>query len=253
MAIEANLLGSNTASLPKDFLFTAVRLVDLLVVTCLFTVLWAIYIYIRYRRVVQALNYLTGTHTLLSKPSLTAFLLSEILFINTKDIWPWHYNWASPYMVVDTHVSLSDRHTSSLPAIWPRYHLPLHNPARAGGARVHCGSTGNQGVYRVPLTVALHTQALLITPKQDIGNNRTSFPKPSELYDAISPFGPNVLAAEGDEWKAQRKVVSRCFGEHNNRLFWQETCRAVLELFEYWSDQGGGIKIDVPHVLDTVT
>ena len=106
MAIEANLLGSNTASLPKDFLFTAVRLVDLLVVTCLFTVLWAIYIYIRYRRVVQALNYLTGTHTLLSKPSLTAFLLSEIPFINTKDIWPWHYNWASPYTVVDTHVSL---------------------------------------------------------------------------------------------------------------------------------------------------
>ena len=144
MTIEANLLGSNTASLPKDFLFTAVRLVDLLVVTCLFTVLWAIYIYIRYRRVVQALNYLTGTHTLLSKPSLTAFLLSEIPFINTKDIWPWHYNWASPYMVVDTHVSLSDRHTSSLPAIWPGYHLPLHNLARAGGACVHCGPTSNQ-------------------------------------------------------------------------------------------------------------
>ena len=24
----------------------------------------------------------------------------------------------------------------------------------------------------------------------------------------------------------------------------------MLELFEYWSDQGGGMKIDVPHVLD---
>ena len=102
----------------------------------------------------------------------------------------------------------------------------------------------------MPLTVTLHTQAVFITAKQDIGNNRTSFPKPSELYDMISPFGPNIVAAEGDEWKAQRKVVSRCFGEHNNRLVWQETCRAVLELFEYWSDQGGGMKIDVPHVLD---
>jgi len=47
-----------------------------------------------------------------------------------------------------------------------------------------------------------------------------------------------------------RKVVSRCFGERNNRLVWQETCRAVLELFEYWNEQGGGMRVDVPHVLD---
>jgi hypothetical protein len=45
-------------------------------------------------------------------------------------------------------------------------------------------------------------------------------------------------------------VVNRCFGEHNNRLVWQETCRAVLELFEYWNEQGGGMRVDVPHVLD---
>jgi len=86
--------------------------------------------------------------------------------------------------------------------------------------------------------------------KQEIGNNRTNFPKPTELYDMISPFGPNILAAEGDEWKAQRKVVNRSFGEHNNRLVWQETCRAVLELFEYWGEQGDGMRVDVPHVLD---
>ena len=124
-------------------MFTAVRPVDLLVVACLFTVLWAVYIYIRYRRVVQALNYLTGAHTLLSRPSLITFLLPDIPFINTKEIWPWRYKWESPYMVVDPYVSFSDRHTSSLPAIWPRYHLPLHNPARAGGACEHCGPTGN--------------------------------------------------------------------------------------------------------------
>ena len=66
----------------------------------------------------------------------------------------------------------------------------------------------------------------------------------------ISPFGPNILAAEGDEWKAQRKVVNRSFGEHNNRLVWQETCWVVLELFEYWREQGDGMRVDVPHVLD---
>jgi hypothetical protein len=70
------------------------------------------------------------------------------------------------------------------------------------------------------------------------------------MYDAISPFGPSVLSAEGDEWKAQRKVVSRSFGEQNNRFVWQETCRAVEELFEYWSEQGGGMKVDVPHALN---
>lgn len=115
---------------------------------------------------------------------------------------------------------------------------------------MHCGPTGNQGVFRIPFTATLHTHVLFITAKQDIGNNRTNFPKPTELYDAISPFGPNVLAAEGDEWKAQRKVVSRSFGEHNNRLVWGETCRAMLELLEYWREQGGGMKVEVPHVLD---
>jgi cytochrome P450 len=105
-------------------------------------------------------------------------------------------------------------------------------------------------MYRMFLTLILYIQALFTTAKQDIGNNRTSFPKPTEIYELISPFGPNIMSAEGDEWKAQRKVVSRSFGEHNNRLVWQETCRAVLELFEYWSEQGGGMKVDVPHVLD---
>lgn len=87
-------------------MFTAVRLVDLFAISCLFAVLWAVYIYIRYRRVVQALNYLTGPHTLLSKPSLTTFLLPEIPFINTTEIWPWHHKWSSTYVVVNNYLSL---------------------------------------------------------------------------------------------------------------------------------------------------
>ncbi len=87
-------------------MFTAVRLVDLLAISCLLIVLWAVYIYIRYRRVVRALNYLTGPHTVLSKPSLTTFLLPEIPFINTTEIWPWHYKWSSMYTAIDNYVSL---------------------------------------------------------------------------------------------------------------------------------------------------
>jgi len=136
-------------------MFPVVRLVDLVVVTGVVTVLWAVYTYIRYRRVVKGLNYLTGPHTLLSKPSLTTFLLPEIPFINTKEIWPWDYKWSGTYMVIGNRVSLSDRHDTSFPAIWPRYLLPLHNHARAGGACEHRGSTGNQGVYIILLTVVL--------------------------------------------------------------------------------------------------
>jgi hypothetical protein len=86
-------------------MFSVIRLVDLVVVTCLFTVLWAVHTYIRYRRVVRRLNYLTGPHSLLSKPSLITFLLPEIPFINTKEVWPWNYKWSSTYMVADNHVS----------------------------------------------------------------------------------------------------------------------------------------------------
>jgi len=121
-----------------------VRLADLIVVTCPFTILWAVHTYIRYRRVVQRLNYLIGPHTLLSKPSLTTFLLPEIPFINTKPVWPWYYKWSSKH-VVAAYDFLPDlvRHTSSLSAIWPRYYLPLHNLTRAGGACEHCRPAGN--------------------------------------------------------------------------------------------------------------
>ena len=88
-----------------------VRLVDLVVVTSLFTVVWAVHTYIRYRRVVQGLNYLTGPHTLLSKPSLTTFLLPEIPYINTKEIWPWNYKWSSKYTVLDNRVFLLFSHS----------------------------------------------------------------------------------------------------------------------------------------------
>ena len=87
-------------------MLSVVRLVDLVVVICPFAALWAVYIYIRYRRVVQGLNYLAGPHTLLSKPSLTTLLLPEIPFINTKDGWPWNYKWSSTYIVINNYASL---------------------------------------------------------------------------------------------------------------------------------------------------
>ena len=84
-------------------MFSVVRLIDLVAVA---SILWVVHTYIRYRRIVQRLNYLNGPHTLLSKPSLTTFLLPEIPFINTKDIWPWNYKWSGKHRLVSHYFSL---------------------------------------------------------------------------------------------------------------------------------------------------
>ena len=88
---------------------------------------------------------------------------------------------------------------------------------------------------------------------------RTRFPKPVDFYRVLATFGPNVLVAEGDAWKAQRRVVAPAFSERNNRLVWKETERVVRELVrDVWGHggdaEGGkvreGEEAEVAHVLD---
>ena len=69
---------------------------------------------------------------------------------------------------------------------------------------------------------------------------RTRFPKPVDFYRVLATFGPNVLVAEGDAWKAQRRVVAPAFSERNNRLVWEETGRVVRELVrDVWGHEDG--------------
>ena len=77
-----------------------------------------------------------------------------------------------------------------------------------------------------------------------------AFPKPPAIYKLLSIFGPNILAAEGEEWRRHRKIVARCFGETNNRLVWEETIKIVLELFAHWDQQGDGDEIKVPSMKE---
>lgn len=76
-------------------------------------------------------------------------------------------------------------------------------------------------------------------------NQRTLFVKPVAVYKMIELFGKSVISTEGDEWKMHRKVVQRAFSEPNNKLVWQETISAVLELFSYWDMSGYGDEVNL--------
>lgn len=44
-------------------------------------------------------------------------------------------------------------------------------------------------------------------------SNRFKFPKPIEQYEALTPFGPHIVASEHEQWKKYRKVTAPAFTE----------------------------------------
>ncbi|KAK7683817.1 hypothetical protein QCA50_013193 [Cerrena zonata] len=83
---------------------------------------------------------------------------------------------------------------------------------------------------------------------KDIMANRFKFPKPIEQYEALTPFGPHIVASEHEQWKKYRKVAAPAFTEPNNKLVWNETVRIVEDLFQnVWGDQK---QITYDHALD---
>ncbi|PSR70451.1 hypothetical protein PHLCEN_2v13702 [Hermanssonia centrifuga] len=67
---------------------------------------------------------------------------------------------------------------------------------------------------------------------KEITSNRLRFLKPVEQYGALSFFGHNIVASEGEEWKRYRKVTAPAFSEPNNKLVWDETVRIMNGLFD---------------------
>lgn len=56
-------------------------------------------------------------------------------------------------------------------------------------------------------------QQALESHKQEIMSNRFKFPKPIEVYKALTPFGPHIVASEHEDWKKYRKVTAPAFTE----------------------------------------
>lgn len=65
----------------------------------------------------------------------------------------------------------------------------------------------------------------------------TDFPRPVWVNDVLGVFGPNISCAEGQSWKTQRRVATRCFNEANNEIVWYETLGLADAMLRYWSSK----------------
>lgn len=61
------------------------------------------------------------------------------------------------------------------------------------------------------------------------------FPRPVWVNDVLSVFGPNISTAEGQSWKTQRRIATRCFNEANNEIVWYETLGLSSDMLNYWA------------------
>jgi cytochrome P450 len=48
---------------------------------------------------------------------------------------------------------------------------------------------------------------------QEVTSSRARFPKPVEIYVALSFFGHNIIVSEGEEWKKYRKISAPAFSD----------------------------------------
>ncbi|KAI3390985.1 hypothetical protein diail_8286, partial [Diaporthe ilicicola] len=63
------------------------------------------------------------------------------------------------------------------------------------------------------------------------------FPRPVWVNDVLAVFGPNISTAEGQSWKTQRRVATRCFNEANNEIVWSETLGLADDMLRYWTSR----------------
>ncbi|KAK8135663.1 hypothetical protein PG984_003603 [Apiospora sp. TS-2023a] len=63
------------------------------------------------------------------------------------------------------------------------------------------------------------------------------FPRPVWVNDVLGVFGPNISCAEGQSWRTQRRVATRCFNEANNEIVWSETLSLSHDMLRYWTSK----------------
>ncbi|CAA7261776.1 unnamed protein product [Cyclocybe aegerita] len=84
---------------------------------------------------------------------------------------------------------------------------------------------------------------------KEVAYSRARFPKPVHHYKALTFYGRNIVASEGDEWKTYRKISAPAFSNRNNKLVWDETLQIMEGLFaEVWENKD---VISVDHFLET--
>ncbi|KZV84229.1 cytochrome P450 [Exidia glandulosa HHB12029] len=78
----------------------------------------------------------------------------------------------------------------------------------------------------------------------------TKFPKPIvEFYKPAAAFGPNLIVAEGAEWKRMRRPINPAFGDRTMRFVWETAMGVASGLFDTPEWKGKG-EVRIGHVVD---
>ncbi|KAF8235020.1 cytochrome P450 [Tricholoma matsutake] len=65
-----------------------------------------------------------------------------------------------------------------------------------------------------------------------VSADRVLFSKDVEAYEPLNIYGPNIVGAEGSEWKRHRSAANSAFNDENNALVWRESARILYEWFD---------------------
>jgi len=82
---------------------------------------------------------------------------------------------------------------------------------------------------------------------------RQAWPKPIEEYGVLSYFGGNVVVAEGEGWRRQRRVGAPAFSKEMFTRLWEDMCNILSEMVvqENWEERmAEDGEVAVPHVVD---
>lgn len=74
---------------------------------------------------------------------------------------------------------------------------------------------------------------------RQITHRRADFPKDVAEYSVLQQFGDNILATEGDAWKAHRKAVGGAFGGKDGLVFGAAASQAEGMVEKWMADQEG--------------
>ncbi|KIJ23327.1 hypothetical protein M422DRAFT_276121 [Sphaerobolus stellatus SS14] len=167
---------------------------NLSLVTGSLILLYALKVFVAYRRALKSVGYHPGWRYALDTTSVLSNILPHIPYLNPGRKWPleWKYR---PFQETGWD-------TISLLALFPKV---------------------NAGYVTVdPLTI------------KEITTYHGRFIKPTEVYTVLNIFGPNLVSTEGHEWKRHRRITAPTFSERNNKFVWDEMMRILDDMFGAW-------------------
>ncbi|CAE6528800.1 unnamed protein product [Rhizoctonia solani] len=82
-----------------------------------------------------------------------------------------------------------------------------------------------------------------------VSYSRNNFGKNMEDYAILNQFGSNLVVAEGEEWKRQRRIIAPAFSDKNNRLVWDTAKGFVEQMIGSWGPKKPATIHDVSEEL----